>query len=83
MAGPVGGADVIAFWRAVRWPLLVLAIAAVGIGVATVLDRTASSEWALTIGAPALTVLLPVGLVWLAVAVTVYLVRRHGANSPE
>ncbi len=47
----------IAFWRAVRWPLLVLAIAAVGIGLATVLDRTASSEWALTIGGPALTVL--------------------------
>jgi uncharacterized membrane protein len=41
---------VIAFWRAVRWPLLVLAIAAVGIGVSTMLDRTASSEWALTIG---------------------------------
>ena len=40
----------IAFWPAVRWPLLVLAIAAVAIGVATVLDRTASSEWALTIG---------------------------------
>jgi hypothetical protein len=74
---------VIAFWRAVRWPLLVLAIAAVGIGVATVLDRTASSEWALTIGGPALTVLLPVGLVWLSVAVIVYLVRRHGADSPE
>jgi hypothetical protein len=55
----------------------------VGIGLATVLDRTASSEWALTIGGPALTVLLPVGLVWLAVAVIVYLVRRPGANSPE
>jgi hypothetical protein len=55
----------------------------VGIGVSTMLDRTASSEWALTIGGPALTVLLPVGLVWLAVAVIVYLVRRHGANSPE
>jgi hypothetical protein len=48
-----------------------------------VLDRTASSEWALTIGGPALTVLLPVGLVWLAIAVIVYLVRRHGVNAPE
>jgi hypothetical protein len=68
-------------WRAVRWPLLVLMVAGVGIVVATVLDRTAGNEWSLTIGAPALTVLLPVGLVWLVVAVIVYLVRRRGANS--
>jgi hypothetical protein len=70
-------------WRAVRWPLLVLVIAGVGIGVATVVDRTDSREWALTIGGPALTVLLPVGLVWLVVAVIVYLVRRRGADSSE
>jgi len=70
-------------WRAVRWPLLVLLIAGVGLGVATVLDRTASSEWALTIGGPALTVLLPVGLVWLVVAVIVHVVRGQGANSSE
>jgi hypothetical protein len=65
-------------WRALRWPLLVLGVAGVGIVVAVVLDRTASREWALTIGAPALTVLLPVGLVWLVVAVIVYVVRRGG-----
>ena len=65
-------------WRAVRWPLLVLAIAGVGIGVATALDRTAAREWALTIGGPALTVLLPVGLVWLVVAVGIYAVKRRG-----
>jgi hypothetical protein len=65
-------------WRVVRWPLLVLGVAGVGIVVAVVLDRTASREWALTIGAPALTVLLPVGLVWLVVAVIVYVVRRGG-----
>jgi len=70
-------------WRAVRWPLLVLVIAGVGIGVATVVDRTDAREWALTIGGPALTVLLPVGLVWLVVAVIVYLVRRRGADSSE
>jgi hypothetical protein len=64
-------------WRAVRWPLLVLAIAALGIGVASALDRTAAREWALTIGGPALTVLLPVGLVWLLVAVIRYLVQRR------
>jgi hypothetical protein len=70
-------------WRAVRWPLLVLAIAGLGIGLAAVLDRTAAREWALTIGGPALTVLLPVGLVWLLVAVVRYVVqsRRGGAAS--
>jgi hypothetical protein len=71
MATPEGG-----LWRAVRWPLLVLAVAVVGVGVAAVLDRTDAREWALTIGAPALTVLLPVGLVWLLVAVVVHLVRQ-------
>jgi hypothetical protein len=75
MAAPERG-----LWRAVRWPLLVLAVAVAGVGVAAVLDRTDGREWALTIGAPALTVLLPVGLVWLLVAVVVYLVRRQGAS---
>jgi hypothetical protein len=69
-------------WRAVRWPLLVLAIAGVGIGVATVLDRSAAREWALTIGGPALTVLLPVGLASLVVAVIRYVVKsREGGRS--
>jgi hypothetical protein len=69
-------------WRAVRWPLLVLAIAGVGIGVATVLDRTAAREGALTIGGPALTVLLPVGLASLVVAVIRYVVKsREGGRS--
>jgi hypothetical protein len=63
--------------RAVRWPLLVLAIAALGIAVATVLDHTAAREWALTIGGPALIVLLPVGLLWLLVAVVGHVVRRR------
>jgi hypothetical protein len=64
-------------WRAVRWPLLVLAVAGLGIGGAAVLDQTAAREWALTIGGPALTVLLPLGLVWLVVAVIMYAVRRR------
>ena len=69
-------------WRAVRWPLLVLAIAGVGIGVAAALDRTAAREWALTIGGPALTLLLPIGLVWLVVAVVRYVVKsREGGRS--
>jgi hypothetical protein len=49
----------------------------VGIGVAAVLDQTAARERALTIGGPALTVLLPLGLVWLPVAVIMYAVRRR------
>ena len=71
-------------WRSVRWPLLVLAIAALGIGVATALDRTAAREWALTIGGPALTLLLPIGLVWLVAAVIRYVVkgRRGRPTSP-
>jgi hypothetical protein len=67
-------------WRAVRRPLLVLAVAGLGIVVASALDRTAAREWALTIGGPALTVLLPVGLVWLVVAVIVYVVKRRGGR---
>lgn len=68
-------------WRAVRWPLLTLAIAGLGVGVATALDRTAAREWALTIGGPALTVLLPVSLVWLVVALIRYIVQRRGGGA--
>jgi hypothetical protein len=45
--------------------------------VATALDRTAAREWGLTIGGPALTVLLPIGLVWLVVALIIYVVKRR------
>jgi hypothetical protein len=62
-------------WRAARWPVLLLAIAGVGIVVAAVLDRTAAREWALTIGAPALLVLLPIGVVWLLAVVVLWAVR--------
>ena len=66
-------------WRAVRWPLLVLAVAGLAIAVATALDQTEAREWALTIGGPALVVLLPIGLIWLAVAVIRHVVRRRAA----
>jgi hypothetical protein len=62
-------------WRAIRWPLLVVAVAALGIVAAAALDRTAAREWALTIGGPSLVVLLPIGLIWLLVAVV-----RHAAS---
>lgn len=68
-------------WRTVRWPLLVLAIGGVGFGVATVLDRTvpgtALGELSLPIGAPSLFILLPGGLVWLVVAVIIYVVKNR------
>ena len=67
-------------WWAVRWPLLVLAVAVAGITAAAVLDRTAAREWALTVGGPSLTVLLPVGLVWLLVAVIRHVVRQRGGR---
>ena len=63
--------------RAVRWPLLLLAVAVTGILAAFVLDQTPAREYALTIGAPALTIVLPIALGWLAVAAAVYMVRRR------
>jgi urea transporter len=67
-------------WRTVRWPVAVLAVAVLGIVVATVLDQTSQRELALPIGAPALTVLLPGGLIWLAVVLVLYAVRRRRAD---
>lgn len=64
-------------WQAVRWPSLLLGVAVLGIVVAALLDRTAAREWALTIGAPSLTILLPAGLLWLAVSIIRWLIRRR------
>ncbi len=63
-------------WRSLRWPLLLLAIALLGIATAIVLDQTSAREYALVIGAPSLTVLLPISLVWLAAAAIVRVLRR-------
>jgi len=67
-------------WRAVRWPLVVLLVAMVGIATATILDEVYSSEWSLTIGAPSLWLLLPVGAGWLVVAVVTYLMHNRRAR---
>jgi hypothetical protein len=68
-------------WVSIRWPILLLAIAGLGIIVAVILDQTGAREYALVIGAPALTVLLPIGLLWLVVALVVHLVRRRRSTS--
>lgn len=67
-------------WRAIRWPLMVLLLGTVGIAAATILDEVYSSEWSLTIGAPSLWFLLPVGAVWLVVAIVAYLVHNRRAG---
>jgi hypothetical protein len=64
-------------WPTIRWPLALLGVALAGIAVALVLDQTSAREYALVIGAPALTVLLPIALVWLAIAAAVHLLRRR------
>jgi hypothetical protein len=64
-------------WRAVRWPAVLVAVACLGIVAAAILDRTEARELALTIGAPSLTILLPLGLLWLAVAVAIYVLQRR------
>ena len=56
-------------WRAVRWPLAVLLVGVAGVAAAMILDEVYSSEWSLTIGAPSIWFGLPVGAVWLVVAV--------------
>jgi len=69
-------------WHAVRWPLVLIVIAVLGIGVAFLLDQTSgpTRELALTIGAPSLTLLLPVGVLWLLVAVITFTWRRRRHN---
>jgi hypothetical protein len=64
-------------WRAIRWPLVVLLVGLVGVATATILDEVYSNEWSLTIGAPSLWLLLPLGAVWLVVAVVTYLMHNR------
>jgi hypothetical protein len=66
-------------WRAIRWPLVVLTVGVVGVVAATILDA-AGSEWSLTIGAPSLVFLLPIGAVWLVFAVIGYFVGKRRAT---
>lgn len=61
-------------WRSVRWPLLALVVAVVLVVVAFVLDTgpRLAREIALVIGASALYLVLPIGVVWLVVAMVMH-----------
>jgi hypothetical protein len=60
-------------WRAIRWPLVVVLVGLAGVATATILDELYANEWSLTIGAPSLGLFLPIGAVWLIVAVITHL----------
>jgi hypothetical protein len=64
-------------WRTARWPLLVIVIAGLGVLTATVLDQAFRSEWSLTIGAPSLGILLPLGVIWLVATIVGNFTRRR------
>jgi hypothetical protein len=64
-------------WRAIRWPMALLGVAVVGVATALLLDETSAREYALVIGAPSLTILLPAALIWLAAAAIIHIVRRR------
>ena len=57
-------------------PLIVLAVAGVGLGIAYMLEATPAREWALTIGAPSILMLFG-GLIYLAVVLIWYFVSRR------
>ena len=70
-----------ALLRTVRWPLVLVGIAVVLIVIALAMDN----EMSLTIGGPALAVMLPVGVLWLALALVVHAMRsrRRGTYGPS
>jgi len=67
-------------WRLTRWPLLVLAVAGVLLAAAAILEQTPAYEWSLTIGAPALVFLAPLGALWLLLALIRYAILRSGGS---
>lgn len=67
------------FWRAARWPVLAIVVAAAAIGVAFLLDQgsATSRDYALVIGGPALVVLLPLAVLWLLVVLVLHARRAR------
>ena len=66
-------------WRTLRWLLVILAAAIVLYLVATVLDQGSEPQrdLALLLGVPALYVLLPIAIIWIAFALTRHLLRNR------
>jgi len=67
-------------WRAVRWPVVALVSTLVLLQIGLMLDTLppgGAREMALVIGGPALTVLLPLSLVWFIASLLRYRWRRQ------
>jgi hypothetical protein len=67
-------------WRAVRWPVVALVTTLVLLQIGLVLDTMppgSAREMALVIGGPALTVLLPLSLVWFIASLLRYRWQRQ------
>jgi hypothetical protein len=67
-------------WRAVRWPTAALATSLALLVIGFVLDALPpgrAHEMALVFGGPALTVLLPLSLLWLVASIVLYARRRQ------
>ena len=67
-------------WRAVRWPVAALVSTLVLLAIGLVLDTLPPGrghEMALVIGGPALTVLLPLSLLWFVACLVIYDRRRR------
>ena len=67
-------------WRAVRWPVAALVSTLVLLQIGLVLDTLppgAAREMALVIGGPALTVLLPLSLLWFIASLLHYRWQRQ------
>lgn len=70
-------------WRSVRWPIAACCTALILYLAARLLDRLppgAGRETALLLGAPAITVLLPMSILWLLVAL---LLNRRGRREHD
>ena len=67
-------------WRTMRWPVIALATTVALLLTGLMLDTLPPGpgrEMALTIGAPGLTILLPLSLLWLIATVVRYERRRR------
>jgi hypothetical protein len=76
----VGGVPDRSLLSSLRGPLVLMGIAVAGIVAGWALDQTSAREYALVVGAPALTILLPVSIVWALIAALVHARRRQSTH---